>query len=180
MPPHIPSTPTRSATALSDLSDADLGFLRRIAQRFLGCEHLAHDVLQEALLAFTQESVQPTQPLGWLARAMVFRSRHLRRTNRRRMEREHIASQHCRLHGGCDNPLHVAIAHEVGERLTQLRDSLPPEQQEVLNLYECGGRDYQQIASQLGIPIGTVRSRLARARQTLRTATYEPANRRRA
>lgn len=46
---------------------------------------------------------------------------------------------------------------------------LPPEQREVLLLVALEHLSYQQTADTLGIPIGTVMSRLARARERLRT-----------
>lgn len=83
------------------------------------------------------------------------------------MHHEHVASEHCRLHGDCDNPMHVAMAHELGEMLEAMRESLPPEQQRPFELFTCQGKDYLQIATMLGVPVGTVRSRLSRARQAL-------------
>lgn len=45
---------------------------------------------------------------------------------------------------------------------------LPPEQREVLLLVALEEMSYEQTAGTLGIPIGTVMSRLARAREKLR------------
>lgn len=39
----------------------------------------------------------------------------------------------------------------------------------VLELYEFEGATYEEIASLIGVPIGTVRSRLSRARRLLRS-----------
>ena len=153
-----------------DLTPQDLRSLVGIAKRLLGCDHLAHDAVQEALLALSQQSESPVKPLGWLTRAVIHRSRHLRRSVRRRKHHEHQASVHCELHGDCDNPLHVAIAHEVGSLLAAFRDSLSPEQRRAVELCEGSGQDYQKIANTLGVPIGTVRSRLSRARAALRAA----------
>jgi RNA polymerase sigma-70 factor (ECF subfamily) len=46
---------------------------------------------------------------------------------------------------------------------------LPPEQREVLLLVVLEDMSYEEAAGTLGIPIGTVMSRLARAREKLRT-----------
>jgi RNA polymerase sigma-70 factor (ECF subfamily) len=46
--------------------------------------------------------------------------------------------------------------------------ALPEGQRRAFVLRELEGLDYRDIASQLHVPIGTVRSRLARARRALR------------
>lgn len=152
---------------VSDLSPPERRHLLGIAHRLLGCHHLAEDALQESLWQLSRESVPAEHTMGWLVRAIVHRSRHLRRTLRRRRRHEHAASEHCRLHGDCDNPLHVAMAHELGERIDAGRASLSRGQQRALDLFAVHGKSYQQIAELLGVPVGTVRSRLARARQAL-------------
>lgn len=164
------SPPNPGATPFPCLQQGDVRALEAIARRLLGCSHLAQDAVQEALLALSQQPTAPERPLAWLAKAVIHRCRHLRRTLRRRRHHEHIATQHCDLHEDCNNPLHVAMAHELGETLAAVRASLPREQRVVLDLYETQDVDYHQIATALGIPIGTVRSRLARARQALQTA----------
>ena len=166
--PSVAAAP--AATTPPGVVPADLKLLHGVARRLLGCDHLAHDAVQEALLALWQQPSLPPEPRGWLVRAVVHRSRHLRRTVRRRQRHEHIASTHCQLHGDCDNPLHVAIAHEVGELRASVLDSLPAAQRRALELYEHDGLDYAGIASRLGIPVGTVRSRIARARDAVRAA----------
>lgn len=60
------------------------------------------------------------------------------------------------------------------DQALELRDlaaglsSLPPEYREVLVLVALEGLRYEQVAAVLGIPLGTVMSRLARARERLR------------
>ena len=49
-------------------------------------------------------------------------------------------------------------------------DSLPPAHREVVLLREIEDMSYSQIATITGVPIGTVMSRLARARQSLRAS----------
>ena len=48
--------------------------------------------------------------------------------------------------------------------------SLEPEERRVLVLRELDGRRYRDISQELGVPIGTVKSRLSRARRALRLA----------
>ncbi|MBI5445393.1 MAG: sigma-70 family RNA polymerase sigma factor [Deltaproteobacteria bacterium] len=56
------------------------------------------------------------------------------------------------------------------EALEKALDELPPEFREVIVLYELEELPYREIARVTGVPIGTVMSRLSRARRRLRVA----------
>jgi RNA polymerase sigma-70 factor (ECF subfamily) len=64
-------------------------------------------------------------------------------------------------------PESLAIAGDNRERLTRALEALPPRFREVLVLRELEGCSYKEIASITSIPMGTVMSALARARQRL-------------
>jgi RNA polymerase sigma-70 factor (ECF subfamily) len=68
------------------------------------------------------------------------------------------------------SPEALAIAGANRERLTRALETLPPRFREVLVLRELEGCSYKEIASITAIPIGTVMSALARARQRLQRA----------
>lgn len=51
---------------------------------------------------------------------------------------------------------------------------LPAEQRDAIVLVAVEGRGYEEAAGMLGVPVGTVRSRLARGRETLRALTDMP------
>ncbi|HXX03886.1 MAG TPA: sigma factor-like helix-turn-helix DNA-binding protein, partial [Xanthobacteraceae bacterium] len=57
-----------------------------------------------------------------------------------------------------------------GETIRQLVAALPPTFREVIVLREINNLSYRDIAEVAGVPIGTVMSRLARARSMLRAA----------
>ena len=57
---------------------------------------------------------------------------------------------------------------ELGERLQRALDGLPFDQRTAIVLREVDGLSYDEIAFSLGVAIGTVKSRLTRARQALR------------
>ena len=57
---------------------------------------------------------------------------------------------------------------ELGARLKTAIQNLPFEQRTALVLREVEGLRYEEIAFSLGLPVGTVKSRLTRARQALR------------
>jgi RNA polymerase sigma-70 factor (ECF subfamily) len=60
--------------------------------------------------------------------------------------------------------------HEDQERVLQALRQLDPDQRAVLILCDCRGHSYEQIAEVLGVAVGTVKSRLFRARTALREA----------
>jgi len=68
------------------------------------------------------------------------------------------------------SPEALAIAGNNRERLTRALETLPPRFREVLVLRELEGCSYKEIAAITAIPIGTVMSALARARQRLQKA----------
>jgi RNA polymerase sigma factor (sigma-70 family) len=67
-----------------------------------------------------------------------------------------------------ENPETLLLRKADGQLLNQALDELSPEFREVLVLLELEGLSYKQIAEVVGIPIGTVMSRLARGRHRLR------------
>jgi RNA polymerase sigma-70 factor (ECF subfamily) len=74
------------------------------------------------------------------------------------------------------NPESLAISGDNRDRLNRALESLPPRFREVLVLRELEGCSYKEIATITAIPIGTVMSALARARQRLqRTLTQTAA-----
>ncbi len=64
---------------------------------------------------------------------------------------------------------------QVDGRLKTLIDDLKPEHREVLLLWGVEGMKYRQIAEIMGVPIGTVMSRLHRARKILTDGLEEAA-----
>jgi RNA polymerase sigma factor (sigma-70 family) len=64
-------------------------------------------------------------------------------------------------------PETLAIAGDNRERLTRALEDLPPRFREVLVLRELEGCSYKEIAAVTSVPIGTVMSTLARARNRL-------------
>jgi len=81
-----------------------------------------------------------------------------------------------------ENPAPIAPADAGPERalfskleneaLGRAVDALPPVYRDVLVLSDMGGLTYQEISDRLQLPIGTVRSRLSRARSRVRRALF--------
>ena len=78
-----------------------------------------------------------------------------------------------------DVPQHEAQRRDERRLLIRLMAALAPEQREVLVLREIEDLSYREIAHVMGVPLGTVMSRLARARSALKArwleASGEPA-----
>ena len=66
------------------------------------------------------------------------------------------------------NPETLLLREADAHSLQQTLEELPSTFREVLVLVEMEGLSYKQVAQMLGIPIGTVMSRLTRARHRLR------------
>ncbi|PID58540.1 RNA polymerase sigma factor RpoE [candidate division KSB3 bacterium] len=77
-------------------------------------------------------------------------------------------------HSGADDyerdPANRLLAKEFAEEMEKAFAQLPPEQRIVLTLCEFQGLSYQEISEIVDCPIGTVRSRLSRARAALEKA----------
>lgn len=65
-------------------------------------------------------------------------------------------------------PEDQTLARDASERLARALPHLEPQFREALLLRDLEGLSYQEIAEVLSIPIGTVRSRIARGREQLR------------
>ncbi len=66
-----------------------------------------------------------------------------------------------------ETPETVLVAKTESQRLSSMIESLPEPIREVLVLRDLQGRSYREIAEICAVPMGTVMSRLARARQRL-------------
>jgi len=71
---------------------------------------------------------------------------------------------------GDPGPVEHAERREVQRQVARAVARLPAPYREALVLRETAGLEYRDVARALGVPIGTVRSRIARARERLREA----------
>jgi RNA polymerase sigma-70 factor, ECF subfamily len=142
--------------------------LRRYARALVGDRFAADDLVQDTLeRAWAKFHLYRG---GTDLRAWLFTVMHNVHVNRVRAQRPTDAIT-------VDLP-EVAQAAVQGDSL-MVRDmdralaKLPDEQREVLLLVALEDLSYEEAARALGIPIGTVMSRLSRARERLRTAMLE-------
>jgi RNA polymerase sigma-70 factor (ECF subfamily) len=69
---------------------------------------------------------------------------------------------------GTSNPANEAITDEFTNLVASCMEKLEPHQREILLLRNILSRSYDEIAQSLGLNVGTVKSRIARARSSLR------------
>jgi RNA polymerase sigma-70 factor (ECF subfamily) len=133
----------------------------------------ADDVVQEAFLrAFRAfDSLRGTDVKGWLL--TIVRNCHA--TAARQQQRapaplpEEEGAPLATLMGAAPDPQSATLAHEAERTLAHLIAALPEQHREVLLLREMEELSYREIAQVTQLPIGTVMSRLARARSALKS-----------
>ncbi len=143
--------------------------LRRYARALTRDVDRADDLVQDCLERAIRKRglFHPTGPLqAWLFRILVNLWRNSLRSERRRGE--HVAYDALVIEPSIPAPQHGRLA--LGE-MNRALDKLPDDQRETLLLVVLEGVSYEEAAAILGIPIGTVMSRLSRARATLRALT---------
>lgn len=142
----------------------------------------ADDIVQEAYLrAFRFFSgYDGDNPRAWML-AIVRNAwftdwrRHRQHSNTVSYDESHDGAQ--QLDGwddsSGDDPERLALRHEDGELVHRALASLSVEYREVIVLRELEDLSYRDVAAIAGIPIGTVMSRLSRARRQLCAAVRE-------
>ncbi len=163
--------PVRSSSSDDEFAATTRPHLDRlaaVARRILGDADLASDAVQEALLSLWLEREQPADLLAWLIRAVANRSLHLARSRSRRRKHEDRERRNRPELCDHDDPARGLERDDVRRMIREALDQIVPEYRAVLILANIEERDYESIAAELGVPVGTVRSRLHRARRALR------------
>lgn len=152
-----------------DEIEATVPALRRYARALTRNADRADDLVQDCLeRAIRKRSLfAPTGTLqSWLFRILINLWRNDLRFERRRGDHVPIDSLVYEPSVAAPQPGRIALAE-----MSRAIDRLPDDQREALLLVVLEGLSYQDAASVLGIPAGTLMSRLGRARAALRTLT---------
>jgi RNA polymerase sigma-70 factor, ECF subfamily len=157
---------------LSDFLDqieACVPSLRRYARALTRNADLADDLVQDCLeRALSRRGLfRPTGPVrAWLFTILLNLYRNGLRTSHRRGETIAIETMPVEPASPATQPGHIALAE-----MARAIQTLPIDQKEALLLIALEGLSYAEAAGILGIPQGTLMSRLGRARTALRTMT---------
>ncbi len=144
----------------------------RVALRITGRHEDALDVTQDAFIrAFEKlDSFERGASFKtWLLRIASNRALDLLRKRRVRVAAPLDNGEEGRIEPAAPiNPPESGMEREeIGARIRLAMEKLPPDQRAVISLYGTGELTYGEIAETLGVPIGTVMSRLFHARKKL-------------
>ncbi len=149
-----------------------------LARYLLRNEHDAEDVVQDACLRALKyfagfRGEEGTSARAWLLAIVRNTAFSLRRRERPEGEMlEFDEAQHSEAVAD-EHPEAEALRSAAQESLGRALDRLAPEFREVIVLRELEGLSYKEISDVAGVPVGTVMSRLSRARARLQRALRE-------
>ena len=165
----------RDEAALRQLYDATAAKLYGLALRVVGKPEWAEDCLQETFLqvwrsaADYRASLSP--PMAWLG--MLVRSRSLDLLRRGQAQRQaqtddlddHLADT---LAGDAPDPVDTTLASQQAWALHQCLTRLENKQREVVSLAYLRDLSHGELAEQLKLPLGTVKTWIRRGLEQLR------------
>jgi RNA polymerase sigma-70 factor (ECF subfamily) len=153
-------------TDFARLVESEVPRLRRYARALTRDASRADDLVQNCLVRAIAK--QHLWQLGTDLRAWLFTILHNQHVNDvRRGVREGAAIPVEEVASALTVDATAGASLQLRD-LERALDRLPDEQKQVLLLVGLEGMRYEEVATILGIPIGTVRSRLSRGRETLR------------
>ena len=168
----------RDEDACAELVNEHQRMVYQLALNLLNDHNEALDLSQEVFLrvfrtihAFRGQSSLRT----WIYRIVVNQARNRQRWWRRRHRSQQVSlDQHIEAHGDLPesrddaSPDRVLGQKRLAEQIREALERLPFDQKTAIVLREIDGLSYEEIGFSLGIAVGTVKSRLARAREGLR------------
>lgn len=148
----------------------------KLVSRFVNDASEAEDVAQEAFLkayralpSFRGDSAFYT----WLYRIAINTAKNALVSNRRRpvdfdldLQDPEQYDRHARLKEG-DTPEGVLLTEEIRTVVERAMEQLPEDLRTAIVLRELEGLSYEEIAEAMDCPVGTVRSRIFRAREAI-------------
>jgi RNA polymerase sigma-70 factor (ECF subfamily) len=152
----------------------------QLGLHLLGDPQEAADLSQEVFLRIFRTLSQfrgQSTLRTWIYRIVVNQASNRQRWWRRRRRGQQVPlEEHTAAHGELPEsrsyamPDQVLQQRETAGRVWKALNHLPFDQRAVIVLREIDGLSYEEIATSLGVAVGTVKSRLARARGSLREA----------
>lgn len=149
-----------------------VGLIGRYVSDWSECQDVAQEVFMRAYRALPNFRGD-AQFYTWLHRIAVNTAKnHLVAQNRRPPTDDIDAAEAEQFDVGMrlrdtDTPEHELLRQEIERTVMQAVESLPEDLKVAITLREVDGLSYDEIAQKMGCPIGTVRSRIFRARDAI-------------
>lgn len=147
-----------------------------LARWIINNEQDAEDIVQESFLrAFKYfASYQGGNSRSWLLTIVRNMCYDWLRHNQAQGQEVDLEDEISSGADGPDDPEAIVQIHTDRQHVMDALEKLPVESRELIILRELEEMSYKEIALIAGIPIGTVMSRLARARERLKTCLSQP------
>ena len=168
---------TRDEDACAELVSEHQRMVYQLSLNLLNDHNEALDLSQEVFLRVfrTIHTFRGHSSLRtWIYRIVVNQARNRQRWWRRRHRAQQVSlDQHIQDHGELPEahdrgPDRLVGQKQLAEQIRTALERLPFDQKTAIVLREIDGLSYEEIGFSLGIAVGTVKSRLARAREGLR------------
>lgn len=171
----IQSAQEGDLSAFNHLVMAYQGMAYNVAYRIMGDADAAADACQEAFISAFKgiRKFRGGSFKSWILRIVTNACYDQLRYKGRRPadsleEVDESPHNSAKLMNGHERPEEYALRQELNEVIQVGIKSLPPDQRAVLVLSDVQGFSYQEVADITGVSLGTVKSRLSRARSKLR------------
>jgi RNA polymerase sigma-70 factor (ECF subfamily) len=170
--------PSAAGRSFDEEALPHLDALYRVALRLTGDPSQAQDLVQDTMLKAYRSWKQyrpGTNAKGWLL--TILRNTFINDYRRRKhepiaMDLESVEPYALDRSMQEADPEGTFFSQIVDAKVLEAIDGLPTEFREVLVLSDVEGMPYAEIAETLQIPVGTVKSRLFRARRQLQAELY--------
>lgn len=166
--------------AFNELVVAYQNLAYSVAFRTLQDEEAAADAVQESFLKAYRSlgTFQGGSFKSWLIRIVVNSCYDYLRSRKRRhadsLDDLAVDDEHApQLQDPAESPESLAERMELSELIERGVAALPAEQRMVLTLCDVHGYQYDEISAMTGMPMGTVKSRINRARSKLRDFLWQ-------
>lgn len=165
----------RDTAALQQLYERTSSRLFGLAMRIVRQREVAEDVLQEAFLTIWRSApdyrASLSPPLAWMG--LIVRSRGLDQLRRQTADRAGLTQEFDEvladtLPADAPGPMDLADASEQAWALHQCLEQLEHKQREVLSLAYLRELSHGELAEQLKLPLGTVKTWIRRGLEKLR------------
>ena len=174
---------TRDLAAFEHLYDRYGDLVHSVVMRVVGDRYIAEDVTQDVFLRVWRKPEQFDLDRGkfttWLLSIARNRSIDERRSRGRRLRHEAMPSPAeeedplLSVSDETEDPAQASVVADDQRAVRAALATLPPEQRLAIQLAYFGGMTQQEIANQLGQPLGTVKTRIRLGMQKMR-GTLEP------